>query len=45
MSKDLLKKALRCEDSKTYSIASPTLAYTAALHFAASEYQIAIDIT
>ena len=44
MSNGLLRKALECEDSKSKTIARATLAYMAALHFAASEYETAIDL-
>ena len=44
ISKGLLWKALECEDSKTNTIVSATLAYMAALNFAASEYQIVRDL-
>lgn len=37
-------KALECDDSKTTTIASATLAYMATLYFATSKYRIAIHI-
>ena len=39
-----LEKSLECQDSKSKTIANASLAYMAALHFAESEYQIAIDL-
>ena len=44
MSKVLLGKALECEDSKSKTIASATLVYMAALHFADSEYETTIEL-
>jgi len=42
MSKELLRKALESDGSKSNGIAPAALAYLAALHFATSEYQPAI---
>lgn len=44
MSKLFLIQALKCEDVKEKAISSAALSYLAGLHFAASEYRIAIDI-
>src|SRR6218665_1551200 len=38
----LLTAALECDDYKTNTLVNATLSYRAALHFAVSEYQIAI---
>ena len=39
-----LLTALECRDYKTNTLVKATLSYRAALHFAVSEYQIAIDL-
>src|SRR6218665_299603 len=44
LSKEFLRKALRCEDSQFHDIAPTALVYLAALHFATSEYQMVIDL-
>src|SRR6218665_3303356 len=44
LSKGLLVKALKCDDSQTSGIALVTTVYLTALHFATSEYQIVIDL-
>src|SRR6218665_3416346 len=44
MSINMLNKVLECRDSEASSMASASLAYMGGLHFAASEYEIAIGI-
>src|SRR6218665_3109813 len=44
ISKALLIEALECKDSKRNDIVRSTLAYFAALYFAASEYQVATGL-
>src|SRR6218665_4165301 len=39
-----LLTALECKDSKRNTLVNATFSYRAALHFAVSEYQIAIDL-
>src|SRR6218665_3049593 len=44
MSKEYLRKALKCDDSQVTGVAPAALAYLAALHFASSEYKQAIRL-
>ena len=44
ISKELLRRALDCEDSQSNGIAPAALVYLAALHSASSEHQIVIDL-
>src|SRR6218665_1197207 len=44
VSKEYLRKILKCDDSQSSAIAPAAFVYLAALHFASSEYHLVIDL-
>src|SRR6218665_2936198 len=44
LSKEALRQSVQCYDTQANAIAPAALIYLAALHFASTEYQIAIDL-